>query len=97
MGEGNDYTKKGKRGKVPPSHRGLSRKLELTFVYHSTINAALEAARDIKSPIIIQFSNGGSAYVAGKGLSNKNQEASIIGAVAGAQVMYNMSFIKEIL
>ncbi|KAJ8658947.1 fructose-bisphosphate aldolase, class II [Lichtheimia ornata] len=51
----------------------------------STINAALEAARDIKSPIIIQFSNGGSAYVAGKGLSNKNQEASIIGAVAGAQ------------
>ncbi|ORY96155.1 fructose-bisphosphate aldolase, class II [Syncephalastrum racemosum] len=51
----------------------------------STINAALEAARDLKSPIIIQFSNGGSAYFAGKGLSNKNQEASIIGAVAGAQ------------
>ncbi|CDS02669.1 Putative Fructose-bisphosphate aldolase [Lichtheimia ramosa] len=51
----------------------------------STINAALEAARDIKSPIIIQFSNGGSAFVAGKGLSNKNQEASVIGAVAGAQ------------
>ncbi|KAF7724202.1 Fructose-bisphosphate aldolase 1 [Apophysomyces ossiformis] len=51
----------------------------------STINAALEAARDIKSPIIIQFSNGGAAYIAGKGLSNKNQEASIIGAVAGAQ------------
>lgn len=52
----------------------------------STINAALEAARDIKSPIIIQFSQGGSAYFAGKGLDNKNQEASIIGAVAGAQV-----------
>ncbi|KAI9489487.1 fructose-bisphosphate aldolase [Zychaea mexicana] len=51
----------------------------------STINAALEAARDLKSPIIIQFSNGGSAFIAGKGLSNKNQEASIIGAVAGAQ------------
>ncbi|KAJ8654825.1 fructose-bisphosphate aldolase, class II [Lichtheimia ornata] len=51
----------------------------------STINAALEAARDINSPIIIQFSNGGAAYIAGKGLSNKNQEASIIGAVAGAQ------------
>ncbi|RCH83179.1 Fructose-bisphosphate aldolase 1, partial [Rhizopus stolonifer] len=51
----------------------------------STINAALEAARDIKSPIIIQFSQGGSAYFAGKGLDNKNQEASIIGAVAGAQ------------
>ncbi|CAO3696718.1 unnamed protein product [Rhizopus stolonifer] len=51
----------------------------------STVNAALEAARDIKSPIIIQFSQGGSAYFAGKGLDNKNQEASIIGAVAGAQ------------
>ncbi|CEG68751.1 Fructose-bisphosphate aldolase 1 [Rhizopus azygosporus] len=51
----------------------------------STVNAALEAARDINSPIIIQFSQGGSAYFAGKGLDNKNQEASIIGAVAGAQ------------
>ncbi|KAI7872170.1 fructose-bisphosphate aldolase, class II [Spinellus fusiger] len=51
----------------------------------STVNAALEAARDIKSPIIIQFSNGGAAYFAGKGLDNKNQNASIIGAVAGAQ------------
>lgn len=53
---------------------------------NSTVNAALEAARDIKSPIIIQFSQGGSAFFAGKGLDNKNQEASIIGAVAGAQV-----------
>ncbi|KAJ3151750.1 Fructose-bisphosphate aldolase 1 [Geranomyces variabilis] len=51
----------------------------------STINAALEAARDAKSPVIIQFSQGGSAFVAGKGLDNKNQEASILGAVAGAQ------------
>jgi len=50
----------------------------------STINAALEAARDIKAPIIIQFSNGGGAFFAGKGLSNKNQEASILGSVAGA-------------
>ncbi|KAI8582321.1 hypothetical protein K450DRAFT_228431 [Umbelopsis ramanniana AG] len=50
----------------------------------STVNAALEAARDIKSPIIIQFSNGGSAYYAGKGLSNDGQKASILGAVAGA-------------
>ncbi|KAL1931758.1 hypothetical protein VTP01DRAFT_9902 [Rhizomucor pusillus] len=57
----------------------------------STINAALEAARDIKSPIIIQFSNGGSAYFAGKGLSNKNQEASIIGAVAGAQYVRSVA------
>ncbi|KAF7722979.1 Fructose-bisphosphate aldolase 1 [Apophysomyces ossiformis] len=57
----------------------------------STVNAALEAARDIKSPIIIQFSNGGAAYFAGKGLANKNQEASIIGAIAGAQYVRSVA------
>jgi len=50
----------------------------------STANAVLEAARDIKSPIIIQVSQGGAAYFAGKGLSNDHQKASIIGAVAAA-------------
>lgn len=51
----------------------------------STANAVLEAARDIKSPIIIQASQGGSAYFAGKGLPNGNQEASIVGAIAAAK------------
>ncbi|KND01389.1 fructose-bisphosphate aldolase, class II [Spizellomyces punctatus DAOM BR117] len=50
----------------------------------STVNAALEAARDAKSPVIIQFSNGGGAFFGGKGLDNKKQEASVIGSVAGA-------------
>ncbi|KAJ3483615.1 hypothetical protein NLI96_g6190 [Meripilus lineatus] len=50
----------------------------------STANAVLEAARDIKSPIIIQVSQGGSAYYAGKGLPNDKQQASIAGAVAAA-------------
>lgn len=50
----------------------------------STANAVLEAARDIKSPIIIQCSQGGAAYYAGKGLPNKDQEASITGAIAAA-------------
>ena len=50
----------------------------------STANAVLEAARDIKSPIIIQVSQGGSAYFAGKGLANDKQQASIIGAVTAA-------------
>jgi len=50
----------------------------------STANAALEAARDINSPIILQVSQGGSAYFAGKGLANDKQQASIIGAVAAA-------------
>ncbi|KAJ3289202.1 Fructose-bisphosphate aldolase 1 [Borealophlyctis nickersoniae] len=57
----------------------------------STVNAALEAARDAKSPVIIQFSNGGSAYFAGKGLPNKNQEASILGAVAGAHYVRSVA------
>ncbi|KAG9219590.1 hypothetical protein CCMSSC00406_0008203 [Pleurotus cornucopiae] len=50
----------------------------------STANAVLEAARDIKSPIILQVSQGGSAYFAGKGLSNDQQQASITGAIAAA-------------
>jgi len=50
----------------------------------STANAVLEAARDIKSPIIIQVSQGGSAYFAGKGLANDKQQASIAGAIAAA-------------
>jgi len=50
----------------------------------STANAVLEAARDIKSPIILQVSQGGSAYFAGKGLANDKQQASITGAISAA-------------
>lgn len=50
----------------------------------STVVAALEAARDAKAPIILQTSQGGAAYFAGKGVDNKDQFASIQGAVAAA-------------
>lgn len=50
----------------------------------NTVNAALETARDVNSPVIIQFSNGGSAFYAGKGLSNENQKAAILGGISGA-------------
>lgn len=50
----------------------------------STVVAVLEAARDAKSPVILQTSQGGAAFFAGKGVDNKNQEASIAGAVAAA-------------
>ncbi|TID24843.1 fructose-bisphosphate aldolase 1 [Venturia nashicola] len=50
----------------------------------STVVAALEAARDAKAPIILQTSQGGAAYFAGKGVANGKQEASIQGAVAAA-------------
>ncbi|TIA79494.1 hypothetical protein E3P77_03379 [Wallemia ichthyophaga] len=48
----------------------------------SVANAVLEAARDIKSPIILQISNGGGAFLAGKGLPNDKQQASVAGSVA---------------
>lgn len=50
-----------------------------------TMNAVLEAARDANSPVIIQFSNGGAAFIAGKGISNDGQKASILGAISGAK------------
>ncbi len=53
----------------------------------STINAALEAARDSKSPVMIQFSHGGSVFFAGKGLENKGERASVGGAIAGAYMV----------
>jgi len=50
----------------------------------STVVAALEAARDKKSPLILQISNGGGAYFAGKGVNNEGQKAAVQGAIAGA-------------
>jgi hexosaminidase len=49
-----------------------------------SINAVLEAARKVNSPVIIQFSNGGASFFAGKGLSNENEKAAIVGAISGA-------------
>jgi len=49
----------------------------------SNINATLETAAKLNSPVIIQFSNGGAAFNAGKGLSNEGQKAAIAGAIAG--------------
>ncbi|GAA5833189.1 hypothetical protein JCM11251_005170 [Rhodosporidiobolus azoricus] len=50
----------------------------------STAIAALEGARDSKSPVILQVSQGGAAMFAGKGIKNDKQQASIAGAVAAA-------------
>jgi fructose-bisphosphate aldolase class II len=57
----------------------------------NTVNAALETARDVNSPIIIQFSNGGATFFAGKGLGNENQRAAISGAVSGAHHVHQMA------
>ena len=50
----------------------------------NTINAVLETARSVESPVIVQFSNSGAAFFAGKSISNEGQRASILGAIAGA-------------
>ena len=57
----------------------------------STINAVLETAAELNSPVIIQFSNGGAQFNAGKGLSNENQAASVAGAVAGAKHIHELA------
>lgn len=51
----------------------------------NTMNAVLETAREVGSPVIIQFSNSGASFIAGKSLSNDGQKASILGAVSGAK------------
>lgn len=50
----------------------------------NSVNAVIEAARNVESPVIVQFSNGGSSFYAGKGLSNENQQSAVIGATSGA-------------
>ena len=57
----------------------------------NSINAVLETARDVNSPVIIQFSNGGAHFYAGKALSNEDQHAAIIGAVSGAHHVHMMA------
>jgi len=57
----------------------------VNVVGSNTINTVLETAKELNSPVIIQFSNGGAQFNAGKGLSNDNEKAAIAGAVAGAK------------
>ncbi|KIM11557.1 MAG: fructose-bisphosphate aldolase [Sulfuricurvum sp. PC08-66] len=57
----------------------------VNVVNSDSVNGVLEAAAKVKSPIIIQFSNGGASFFAGKGLSNANEQAAILGAISGAR------------
>ncbi|RPG32577.1 class II fructose-bisphosphate aldolase [Flagellimonas sp.] len=56
-----------------------------------SINAVMETAATLNSPVIIQFSNGGAQFNAGKGLSNDGQKAAILGAVAGAKHVHQLA------
>lgn len=57
----------------------------------NTVNAVLETAREMNSPVIIQFSNGGAAFFAGKGLSNEGENAAIIGGISGAMHVHTVA------
>ncbi len=57
----------------------------------SNVNAVMETAAKLNSPVIIQFSNGGAIYNAGKGLSNEGQQAAVLGAVAGAKHIHTLA------
>jgi fructose-bisphosphate aldolase class II len=57
----------------------------------STVNAVLETAKAVNSPVIIQFSNGGAQFFAGKGLGNENQKGAIMGGLSGAMHVHTMA------
>jgi fructose-bisphosphate aldolase, class II len=57
----------------------------------SSINGVLETAAKLNAPVIIQFSNGGAIYNAGKGLSNEGQKAAILGGIAGAKHIHTLA------
>lgn len=57
----------------------------------NTINATLEAAARVNSPVIIQFSNGGAQFIAGKGMPNDQLQANIAGGISGALHVHNVA------
>lgn len=57
----------------------------------NSVNAVLETAAAVNSPVVIQFSNGGAAFFAGKSLSNEGQKAAILGGISGAQHVHAMA------
>jgi fructose-bisphosphate aldolase, class II len=57
----------------------------------NTINATLETAAKVNSPVIIQFSNGGAQFIAGKGMPNDHLQANISGGISGATHIHNVA------
>src|SRR5438309_10336304 len=57
----------------------------------NSINATLETAAKLNSPVIIQFSNSGAQFIAGKGMPNDKLQANIAGAISGALHVHNVA------
>jgi fructose-bisphosphate aldolase, class II len=60
----------------------------VNVVNSNSVNAVLEAARAVNSPVIIQFSNGGGTFFTGKSLPNDKHQAAILGSIAGARYVH---------
>ncbi len=63
----------------------------VNVVSTNTVNAVMEAAKQANSPVIIQFSNGGGIFYAGKSLSNEGQAAAIAGSISGAHHVHALA------
>ncbi|WP_320111079.1 class II fructose-bisphosphate aldolase [Draconibacterium orientale] len=63
----------------------------VNVVGSSSVNAIMEAAKQVNAPVMIQFSNGGAVFNAGKGLKLEGQEAAVLGAVAGAKHIHTLA------
>lgn len=63
----------------------------VNVVGSSTVNSVMEAAKVANAPVMIQFSNGGAAFNAGKGLKMEGQQAAILGAIAGAKHIHTLA------
>ena len=57
----------------------------------NSVNGVLETARELNAPVILQFSNGGAVFFAGKGLSNEGQRAAIAGGISGARHVHEVA------
>ena len=62
----------------------------------NTVNTVMETAKEMNGPVIIQFSNGGAHFNAGKGLSNENEQAAIAGGVAGAKHIHELAKLYKV-
>ena len=79
----------------------LSKKNKIAYpavnvVSTQSVNAVMEAAAKAKSPVIIQFSNGGALYYAGKSLDNSDEKAAIAGAISGALHVHKLAKLYDI-
>ena len=65
----------------------------VNVVGSNSVNTVMETAAELNAPVIIQFSNGGAQFNAGKGLSNENERAAIAGGIAGAKHVHELAEI----